>query len=695
MRWTNAGLALGLVVLLLGGVEAGAETRAKVAFAKPPTVAKVAEQWRVAFEVSGPTDVEVAVLDGGGKVVRHLAAGVLGAPNPPPEPLKPGLSQTLAWDGRDDFGKPAGNGPFKVRVRAGTGVSFSRLLGADPYNFGRVVSSAADEDGDLYVLGFGGLLNQGHMVLRVFDKDGRYLREILPFPANLPKEAVKDVAVWDAGTQALRPINRRNLNPDFYGQPGGRNIDHHPLTLLSASKKDGVVLGARGVTYVLEPTGAVRSVSRETPAGLPTQPARGARDGGLPQALRARLTRGQVPTDWNRFAVDYDRDEVYVSDGVQSIWRFAGAGGDGTLLGAGNRPFYAADLAVGYDGLLYVRRCVQGTPGITDFSGPFERYTRDLAPAPYPNGTHVLSKYIYGRYGVAYADRGIGVGPDGTAYISFMYDWVKYCTAGFGPDGKALKGKYLEGQVGNKGGERGQYPPELTSAVIGPIAGANGGLRVDLKGNIYMGMWLWPKSVPVPPPYDKDVAYLCTVGSIFKFTPAGGMVTSPVKDWSSDPIGSTPRTPGVGGIEARSGGRDARTFYDAFVEGAVAVYPGCAPFSHANWGSNSCCVCRAPRFDLDRYGRLYIPNAITNSIRVLDNAGNVVVEFGQYGNFDSQYAPAGAADAKPAVAVPAIPMTWPTGAGVSDKAIYALDTYSRRVVRVEWACAAEAVCELW
>ncbi|MCX7590579.1 MAG: hypothetical protein N2255_03015 [Kiritimatiellae bacterium] len=217
---------------------------------------------------------------------------------------------------------------------------------------------------------------------------------------------------------------------------------------------------------------------------------------------------------------------------------------------------------------------------------------------------------------------------------------------------------------------------------------------MDLKGNIYLGMWLWPKSVPVPSPWDKDDAYLCSVGSVFRFTPAGGMVTSPVQDWSSDPVGSTPRTPGVGGIEVRSGGRTPKLFYDAFVEGATAAYPGYGPFSHANWGGNSCCVCRSPRFDLDRYGRLYIPNAIANSVRIVDNSGNIICEFGRDGNFDSQYVPPLNPAGKPLISVPDIPLTWPTGAGVSKSAVYALDTYSRRVVRCTFKYKAEAFCDI-
>jgi hypothetical protein len=87
--------------------------------------------------VSAPTDVEVTVLGADGKVVRHLAAGVLGGKHLAPEPLKAGLVQEILWDSKDDFGKPAADGPFKVRVRTGMGFKLRRLIGQD-HRKGRV-----------------------------------------------------------------------------------------------------------------------------------------------------------------------------------------------------------------------------------------------------------------------------------------------------------------------------------------------------------------------------------------------------------------------------------------------------------------------------------------------------------------------------------------------------------------------------
>jgi len=822
----------------------------EIQFSAKPTAAKDGDKVKIAFAVSGPTDVEVAVLNAQGKVARHLAAGVLGGAKPPPEPLKPGLSQSLEWDGQDDFGKPAKGEPFKVRVRAGTGVKFGRFLGDTPYIFGALKSMSADEAGNLYMLGYGGNRNQNFRSIRVFDAEGRYLRELLPFPADLPPGAMKDVAAWDDEAKCFRPRNLTSLNPEFYAGGG--------LTFVSASAKDGLILTDGGAIYRLDAKGGVPGgafatqglwgkgganpntgggpvfltaspdgkylylsgpfssktqyghphIAKFPPGcvyrmkaggtetmepfatiqvdhadgqagawrkhnayyndGVPEGPVHGLAvdaKGSLYVADRqnqrvavfdesgkeigavavkaphqiavhpktgeiyvlsrycagywkyqdtlskfkdyspgtaatakyefkeswpfpqmalvasekqtavyvsglalldkgaafepAKGAAGGAPAGaldvFNRMEVDGARDEVYVSDGGNMFWRFDGQTGEGLLLKKDGKPFLATDLAVGYDGLLYF----QTGEG---FSGPLERFTRELAPAPYPSGTHVLSKYIYGRYGIGNCEKGIGVGPDGQVYESFMYDWVKYCVAGFGPDGKALKGKYLEGKVG---GVKAGYPPELTSAVIGPIPQCNGGVRVDLKGNLYVGMIAGKTAIPKA--FEKNEPYKHCTGSVIKFSPEGGTVP---------------------------GAPDMMT--GASVEGALNSYPGLSPFSHPHLGT-TCCVCRVPRFDIDRWGRLAIPNATGNYVQLVDNAGNEILSFGKYGNFDSLYVNPDTKEGqekKPTVAVPELPLAWPNSAGLSEKHVYVLDVYSRRVVRTDLTWKAEETCEV-
>ena len=851
------------VPLVLAAAAFGAAS-GEAALAGKPVVSREGEKVKIAFAVAAPTDVEVAVLAADGKVLRHLAAGVLGGPNPPPEPLRAGLSQALEWDGKDDFGKPVPEGPFKVRVRAGTGVKFGRLIGETPYVLGRLQSIAADSSGQVYLLGYGGNRNQNFRTIRVYDSGGRYLREMMPFPADLQPDRMKDVAGWDADAKTFRPRNLTSLNPEFYtegkltfvsasakdgliltdgaavygldargGVPGGAFLTQElwpknarnpntgggpvfltaspdgkylylsgpfssktryghpfiakfppgcvyrlklgggetmqPFATLPVDHKDGeggayrknngyfndgvpegpvhgVAVDAKGNVYVADREKQRVAVFAEDgkelgeiivacPHQIAIHPATGEiyvlsrfcagywqynvkvskfkdfapgaaavakyeftqQKGGWPQMalvasekqtlvyvagvtgdLVALADKGNAfelvstafvpPADaldvFNRIAVDAPREEVYVSDGGNLFWRFDGRTGEGQLLKKGAKSFFGTDLAVGCDGLLYVRTG-------EGFSGPLERYTRELEPAPYPTGTHVLSKYIYARYGIGNCEKGLGVGPDGKVFISFMYEWVKYCVAGFGPDGKALKGKYLEGLVGRRGKLEDKsnlsrdYPPELTSAIIGPIPHTNGGVRVDLKGNIYVGMIVGAKSVPVPKGFEKNEGYRHCTGVVVKFGPEGGAIVGP-----------------------------ADMMVGEKAEGALAVYPGLSPFSHPSMGT-TCCVCRIPRFDVDRYGRLAIPNATGNYVRFVDNAGNEILSLGKYGNFDSQYANVNTQEGKagkPTVATPEIPLAWPDGAGLSEKHIYVLDVYARRVVRADLTWQAEETC---
>ncbi|MCX7806941.1 MAG: hypothetical protein N3A38_17415, partial [Planctomycetota bacterium] len=126
------------------------------AFVTKPTATRDGDAVRIAFAVSAPTDVAVYVEDDKGRAIRHLAAGVLG-PNAP-EPLqKDSLAQNLVWDGRDDDGKKAEGGPFKVRVGLGLkpvwgGVAFAKPEEIGPNRIEGVIGLATGPDGRLYVL---------------------------------------------------------------------------------------------------------------------------------------------------------------------------------------------------------------------------------------------------------------------------------------------------------------------------------------------------------------------------------------------------------------------------------------------------------------------------------------------------------------------------------------------------------------
>lgn len=184
------GQIIGVLTLLVvcQDTEAG-----EVAFSSPPEVTRVGKGARIEFAASTATDCAIAILDSTGEVVRHLAAGALD--KKPPPPLKPGLTQSLLWDGSDDFGRPATGSPFQVRVCLGLKPTFDGIIGFNPASLGSIRALATDHKGELYVLHvFGGLHpNDGTVACSVFDRQGRYLRMILPYPANLSDEELAGI----------------------------------------------------------------------------------------------------------------------------------------------------------------------------------------------------------------------------------------------------------------------------------------------------------------------------------------------------------------------------------------------------------------------------------------------------------------------------------------------------------------------
>jgi hypothetical protein len=862
-----------IAVVLSAALAGCASYAADVSFTARPAAARAGDGIKISFSVSTTTDVEVAILSGT-KVVRHLAAGMLGATNPPPPPLKPGFAQELVWDGKDDFGKqvyggpaaaakPSGENGFQVRVRAGTGVKFGCMVGADPYTFGRINSLATDDEGNLYTTACVGDCNQYAISLKVFSPEGRYLRTLIPFPADLKPDVVANLARWNESRNCYIPRNLQSGNPLTYPFDFSPNA----INVVSASRKAGVVLAAgmqrfhlaidggtfTGPTPMWSPAAKLKNPGWNTPqlavspdgryiyyanvAGTQYQPKSFAdTDANWPQGRvyrqdttkagsdpekfydlelpdwnqqkywlpdawnkrtaaygiatdakgnvficdlvnqqivevspdgkkvstskvpwpervmvnnangdlyvicrldkpldghvgkklvkltgrndAARIAaemplqgqvgeacavgttggqpvlwlaggdkllcvadkgatlevvqtefkpRGDSQLDWGRIAVDHDRDEVYINNGTSRMYLYDGKTGQGGLLKKNNAPFWCVDMAVAYDGSLYMRT---GDGHI----GPLERYTHDLAPLPFATGSHQLWD-IYSRMGIGFCDKGVGVGPRGECYVSYMYGWNQYFVAGFSGDGKPIKGKYLTEKIKKPDAKSwvSKFPEDrwVTSAVVGPIPAASGGIAVDLQGNLYVGMNLVPKGFTPPAGFEKDPAYGNWAGSVVKFPPSGGTVLGAVKE---DDV------PGA------EGERTACNF-GMTVVGALKLYPGIAPFSAGGYGGNgSCCVCRVPRFAVDRYGRLALPNCVTCSVTLMDNAGNAILEFGGYGNFDSQYVnpnlPAGR-QGKPTVATPEFPLAWVTGAGFSEDHIYVIDTYDKRALRVD------------
>ncbi len=178
---------LALAGLLLGGAASAGEP--SPAFARKPTATKAGDgKVKIEFAVDRETDAAIFIEDGAGKVVRHLAAGVLGANAP--APLKPGLAQSLEWDGKADWGKAAPAGPFRVRVALGLGARYDKVVATDPESLNKIAGLGVGPDGTLYVAAMVAThtVHNDGIQLVTLNRDGTYQRTLIPVPADVSRE---------------------------------------------------------------------------------------------------------------------------------------------------------------------------------------------------------------------------------------------------------------------------------------------------------------------------------------------------------------------------------------------------------------------------------------------------------------------------------------------------------------------------
>ncbi|MCX7591303.1 MAG: hypothetical protein N2255_06710, partial [Kiritimatiellae bacterium] len=216
---SNVKQMLLVAVLLAARGEVGAESR----FSVKPRAVKTAEGVVIRFALTAPTDVEVAVLDKDGTVVRHLAAGMLGKNAPHPF-RKDSLEQELVWDGRADDGTMiAGDntrGPFRIRIAAGMSVEFAGTAFGSEAKANilmNVQGLGVGPDGRLYVLSerWTRAWWRG-TAIHVFKRTGEYERTIKPFPASLPAERLGHLtALRDERGRAV-PVIYRVLAMTYY-----------------------------------------------------------------------------------------------------------------------------------------------------------------------------------------------------------------------------------------------------------------------------------------------------------------------------------------------------------------------------------------------------------------------------------------------------------------------------------------------
>jgi hypothetical protein len=186
MRWMAAAAA---AVSLAAGTASAASNydefkikrEAVFEFVEKPRITRHGDRFEIRFETKSFCDGTVAIEEAPGRIIRHLASGVLG-PNAPAPFEKNSKKQTVVWDGKDDQGVYIDQPErLTVRVSLGLRAQFERTLFWSPKKRiapgNRPLFAAAPEG--VYVFEGGGVDH-----IRLFDHAGNYVRTVYPFPPD-------------------------------------------------------------------------------------------------------------------------------------------------------------------------------------------------------------------------------------------------------------------------------------------------------------------------------------------------------------------------------------------------------------------------------------------------------------------------------------------------------------------------------
>lgn len=641
------------------------------AFAQKPTVVKKGNQWEIRFASQGKCDATVAILDKDGKIVRHLASGVLG--DNAPFPFQQGaLKQTLTWDGNDDQGKPVPQG-CKVWVGLGLKAAFEQNIGYEPTAVPEGWQPGAEgqppqfvlaeHKGELYILG----APQGSSLVafqgRVF-KDGKYVRTFWPPPAD----AVEKVAAkfsWK-----LRQTTWGDL------------VANMSITRLHSFRSQDRL---EAVKTLFELAGVDRTVVQVGPAPralvlAPLHPV----FGGLARDRKMRL------------AVDRGRDELYFALGGEGLYRIDGHTGvmdktwfaDGSLdavsevcIGPGSH-IYISTGAHGY-GQFIIRLDRDGRP--IDFGGdavPLPR--RDIWEGGKGQYGEMEGKKIYGggvcpkafkkvevqalwtgHFGHSNVhERGLYVSPRGQIlhHVQLPAAVERFFKYG-GPKDRITKDHWV-GSVEKS--YVAVWDPDgklLTTNAVGNTQNGHG-VAMDRDGNIYVAFGalvpagqktLYGGVVPIEGHFDG--------GSLIKF-PAGRPYPLGRSFVKGEQIpDSAVKVVGWGPVQA--------------VDGAEWIWGG---LNHQSPGP---CTCHNVRYDMDYFARHWLPANQLYSVLVLDSNANLVARIGRYGNVDDSEADLKANRDGVRVALM-------RALAVSDKALYIADVGNARILKAALSYHAEA-----
>ncbi len=658
-------------------------------FIQKPKVERHANTWVIRFTSKAACDATVSIVDQEGRIIRHLASGVLGKNAPWPFQQNT-LAQRIEWDGTDDQGKRiADPGSYRVKVGLGLKATFERNIGYCPFSIpfgkggsqlkesaehlkaGTIYVVARGTGGELYVLGTP--LHAAYQG-RVF-KDGQYVRTFWPPSADeVPKLSAFGygfvTTVWGDKVLASGPKGSTSGPLGAHvADPRKKKIEDLTVPMFTFAGVTGQKLERR-------------------PEGLPPSTIK-----GFPNFFDFKQ---------QRMAVDRVRDELYIYP-ARGLMRVDGKTGqvDDTWFPDGSLDVGIAEICVGPDGHVYI------STGAHNYGQFISRLSRDGKPVnfsgdavPAPKGGKweggggqygaMEGKPIYGgrvipaalkRFGVVMSlwtghfghsnthERGLYVSPRGYIVHGVQSPWAERFLK-YGGSKTARRGSGIGGEVVLMSYVSVWDPTGklLTTDAVGDMQNGHG-VAMDAEGNIYAAMG---GRVPAGQNVywgtkDKPLKGSFGQGSLLKFR--GGK--------------PFPRGKVYYGKEA-SGGATKLTGYRTGVQ-AIEGQEWILGVTTAQ--SPDICTCSNVRYDMDYFARHWLPANHLFSVIVLDANGNSIARLGRYGNVDDT-----ARDVKEQK--DGLRFVWMRAIAVSDSALYVADTGNRRILKAVLSYAAEETLPL-
>jgi HEAT repeat protein len=366
-------------------------------------------------------------------------------------------------------------------------------------------------------------------------------------------------------------------------------------------------------------------------------------DRGTSFQISKVLSADDPPRQPLLYGVDRERERVYGSWFVGEWWRMDGQTGEierfDTLLSPKSNGI--TEIAAGAGGVL------------VHVKGELGRLDHALRPLPFPSLGTYIAEFDNEDAIRCYCGHGVCLAPDGDIY------WIHERKG----DAKPMRLSALNAEGTIK-----------KDSLITFETGSPAGVRVDRQGNIYVIDHLKPLDQLIPEDLKGKAErrrldlFMHHYGSLLKFRPTGGRVTLIDKAKARK-------------IDLKPGQKQFTTAEgqaNFVAEGVEWSYFGVSMIRPARLRAG--CRCWTPRFDLDDYGRVFVPDELRCRILVLDANGNEIMSFGRYGNVD---------DHEPGVA-----LADPRTVMVSRKAAYVGDMTNQRIMRVPLRSEARASCEV-